>query len=72
MKSVLASVLADCAEIVGLIDAGWSAWEKNNFRPSRDDNDPIAHWEGCDVIVRSDDGGKWFLDEGDKWEKLVE
>ncbi len=64
--------LAHCADLINKLDKEFVKWEENGF-PKLEANNPLTHYEGCDIYARSSNGAEfsWPGEEGEEgWTEL--
>jgi hypothetical protein len=48
------------------LDMRFEEWESNGF-PELPENDPLAHYEGCNVYAKHEHGEVFWFSENDVW-----
>ena len=59
--------LRKAMEQVEELERRYEAWQKQSDPEPLDPKDPLAHYEGCDVIARGTAKGNWQLDDNWLW-----
>jgi hypothetical protein len=61
-----ANTFEKASSLIDELEARFERWSENDFPPLHE-QDPLGHFEGCDVYAIDRDGVQYFLN-GDTWE----